>query len=57
MGSQVKVKTTWPIDERRNIRGVLQDVDEENITVVTEDAKSFVIPNEAIKNAKTVNVI
>ena len=52
VGSQVKVKTSWPIDERRNIRGILQDVDEENITVVTEDAKSFVIPVEAIKNAR-----
>lgn len=52
VGSQVKVKTSWPIDERRNIRGILQNVDEENITVVTEDAKSFVIPVQAIKNAR-----
>lgn len=52
VGSQVKVKTSWPIDERRNFRGVLQDVNDENITVVTEDAKNFVIPVEAIKTAR-----
>ena len=52
IGNKVKVKTTWPIDERRNIRGILQDADDENITVITEDAKNFVIPVEAIKNAK-----
>ncbi len=52
VGSRVKVKTTWPIDERRNIRGILQDADDENMTVITDDAQSFVIPVDAIKNAK-----
>ncbi len=52
VGSQVKVKTSWPIEERRNIRGVLQHVDDENITVLTDEAKSFVIPVAAIKNAR-----
>ena len=52
VGSQVKVKTSWPIEERRNIRGVLQHVDEENITVLTDEAESFVIPVAAIKNAR-----
>ena len=52
VGNKVKVKTTWPIEERRNIRGLLQDADDDNITMITEDAKKFVIPVEAIKNAK-----
>ena len=52
VGSEVKVKTSWPIEERRNIRGVLQHVDEENITVLTDEAESFVIPVAAIKNAR-----
>ena len=54
VGSKVKVKTTWPIEERRNIRGMLKDVDDDNITVITEDTKNFVIPVEAIKNAKLI---
>ena len=54
VGSKVKVKTTWPIEERRNIRGLLQDANDDNIIVITEDAKNFVIPIEAIKNAKLV---
>lgn len=52
VGSRVKVKTTWPIDERRNIRGILQEADDESMTVITDDAQSFVIPFDAIKNAK-----
>ena len=52
VGSEVKVKTSWPIEERRNIRGVLQHVDEENITVLTDEAERFVIPVAAIKNAR-----
>ncbi|MEM7401481.1 MAG: ribosome maturation factor RimP [Pseudomonadota bacterium] len=54
IGSKVKVKTAWPIEERRNIRGMLKDANDENVTLITEDAKNFVIPVEAIKNAKLV---
>ena len=54
IGSKVKVKTAWPIEERRNIRGMLKDANDENVTVITEDAINFVIPVEAIKNAKLV---
>ena len=52
IGNNVKIKTTWPIEDRRNIRGILQDVSDENITVITDEAKSFVVPVEAIKKAK-----
>ena len=52
IGSRIKVKTTWPIEDRRNIRGVLQQADDENMTVITDEAQSFVIPIDAIKNAR-----
>lgn len=52
VGSQVKVKTTWPINERRNIRGILKQADSEKITVVSKENEEFEVPVEAIKNAK-----
>ncbi|MDH3607805.1 MAG: ribosome maturation factor RimP [Gammaproteobacteria bacterium] len=52
IGSKVKVKTTWPINERRNIRGVLKDANDEQLTVVTQEGDEFIVPIEAIKNAK-----
>ena len=52
VGSKVKVKTTWPINERRNIRGMLKNADDENVTVVTQEGEEFLVPIEAIKNAK-----
>jgi len=52
VGSKVKVKTTWPINERRNIRGILINADNEQVTVVTQQGKEFLVPIEAIKNAK-----
>jgi len=52
VGSKVKVKTTWPINERRNIRGILINADDDQLTVVTQEGKEFLVPIEAIKNAK-----
>jgi len=52
VGDNVKVKTTWPINERRNIRGMLKAADEEQVTVVTQEGEEFLVPIEAIKNAK-----
>ena len=52
VGSKVKVKTTWPINERRNIRGELKDANDEQIIVVTQEGDEFIVPIEAIKNAK-----
>ncbi len=52
VGSKVKVKTTWPINERRNIRGILKDANDEQLTVVTQEGDEFLVPIEAIKNAK-----
>jgi len=52
VGSKVKVKTTWPINERRNIRGVLKDANDEQLTIVTQEGEEFLVPIEAIKNVK-----
>jgi len=52
VGSQVKIKTTWPVNERRNIRGILKNADSEQLTVVSKENEEFVVPVEAIKNAK-----
>lgn len=52
VGSKVKVKTTWPINERRNISGVLKDANDEQMIIVTQEGKEFLVPIEAIKNAK-----
>ena len=51
VGSKVKIKTLWLVEGRRNIGGVLEEVDKEKIKVrVYED--EFVVPVKAIKNAK-----
>lgn len=52
VGSKVKVKTTWPINERRNIRGVLLNAEDDQVTVVTPEGDEFLVPIEAIKNAE-----
>lgn len=52
VGSKVKVKTTWPINERRNICGVLLNAEDDQVTVVTPEGDEFLVPIEAIKNAK-----
>lgn len=52
VGDKVKVKTTWPINERRNIRGMLKAANDEQVTVVTQEGEEFLVPIEAIKNAK-----
>jgi len=52
IGSKVKVKTTWTINERRNIRGILMNADDVQVTVVTQEGIEFLVPLEAIKNAK-----
>lgn len=51
VGGKVKIKTLWLIEGRRNICGILQEVQDEKIKVKV-DAKSFIVPTNAIKNIK-----
>lgn len=52
VGDKVKVKTLWPIGERRNFKGILKYVGEEEIKIETDSEEIFTVPLDAIKNAK-----
>ena len=52
IGSKVKVKTQWPLDGQRNFRGILLAVDTEGIEIKSGTDEVFVVPLDAIKNAK-----
>ncbi len=52
VGDKVKVKTLWPIGERRNFKGILKNVGEEEIKIETGSDEIFTVPLDAIKNAK-----
>ena len=52
VGDKVKVKTLWPIGERRNFKGILKNAGEEEIKIETDSDEIFTVPVDAIKNAK-----
>ena len=52
IGSKVKIKTLWAIEERKNFSGTLEEVGDENIMVNVEGSNFFSVPLNAIKNAK-----
>ena len=52
VGSKVKIKTLWLIEERRNICGILEEVQDEEIKVKVDANKSLTVPTNAIKNIK-----
>ena len=52
VGSKVKIKTLWPVEERRNIGGILAAAGEESIKIQVDGDKLFTVPVNAIKNAK-----
>ena len=52
IGDKVKVKTLWPVNDRRNISGILEEVEEEELKIRTDEDQLFSIPVSAIKNAK-----
>lgn len=57
VGSKVKIKTLWMIEERRNINGVLEEVEDEEIKIKVDEDRLFTVPMNAIKNAKlNVNI-
>ncbi len=52
IGSRVKIKTLWPVEERRNISGILEKVGDENIKIKVDSDNFFTVPVNAIKRAK-----
>ena len=53
MGEDVRVKLRFPLDGRRNFRGALAAVDDENIEVVV-DGQSHSLPLSTIESARLV---
>jgi len=53
MGDDVRVKLRFPLDGRRNFKGALTSVNEENIEVVV-DGKSYSLPLKTIESARLV---
>ena len=51
-GSKIKIKTLWSIQERRNVGGILDEVDEENVKIKVDEDTFFVVPLNAIKKAR-----
>ena len=52
VGDKVKVKTLWPIEQRRNFKGELKLVDEDKIKIDVGSDGIITLPMNAIKNAK-----
>lgn len=53
-GSTVKVETKTAVEERKNFKGVIKDVQDEGFLLETEDGKTFEIAYENIKKANLV---
>lgn len=51
VSKQIKLKTRQPIDNRRNFKGLLKDVDEQSGLVMVVDDVEIVIPIENIDKA------
>ena len=56
IGSDVRIKTRFPVDGRRNFRGALTAVGEENIEVEV-DGESHELPLATIESARLVPTI
>jgi len=52
-GQQVRVSLMWKVQNRKNVVGVLESVDEENIQVVSQEG-THTIPYQAIKKANLI---
>ena len=52
VGSKVKIKTSWPVEGRRNFSGFLESVKEENISIRMQGDASLTVPLNAVRNVK-----
>ena len=55
VGHQVKIKTRWAIEERRNFQGALRGVEDQDV-VVQVDQYEYLIPIDSIDKATVVPV-
>ena len=52
VGSKVRIKTSWPIEGRKNFSGFLEGVEQEHVRVKMHGNESFEIPLNAVRNVK-----
>lgn len=52
VGSKVRIKTSWPIEGRRNFNGYLEGVEPEHVRIRMQDDASFQVPLNAVRNVK-----
>lgn len=52
VGDKVKVKTLWPVEERRNFSGILKSVEKDRIKIDAGSNETYLLPLDAIKNVK-----
>ena len=52
VGSKVRIKTSWPIEGRRNFSGFLEGVEQEHVRIKMQGNVSFEVPLNAVRNVK-----
>lgn len=52
VGSKVRIKTSWPIEGRKNFSGFLEGVEPEHVRIKMQDNASFQVPLNAVRNVK-----
>ena len=53
LGKQVKIRTKWLLDGRRNFTGILIDVDQEKVQIKQDDS-CYSLPMEAVYRTRLV---
>ncbi len=54
-GQNARIKTTRPIEGRKNFKGILLGVSDEDVVSINVDGKSFMIPHKMIVKARLIN--
>ncbi len=52
VGSKVRIKTSWPIEGRKNFSGFLEGVEQEHVRIKMHGNVSFEVPLNAVRNVK-----
>ena len=53
IGHDIKVRLTWAIEDRKNLNGKIEKVDDKNITIMM-DGEEFEFPVNAVKRANLI---
>ena len=52
VGRKIKVKTSWPLEGRKNFSGILERVGEMGLEIRVQENASCTVPLNAVRNAK-----